>query len=746
MVGILLKREDKAMNVNARNLLALAVACAPFGNVLAEENSQSLILEEVIVTAQKRAQSLQDVPISVVAFGSDQLAAGGIDELTDISASVPNLVVNSFNSDPSAVRLFIRGIGQNDVQLTQDPSVALYLDGVYIGSSFGAGFEGVDVERLEVLRGPQGTLYGRNATGGAVNIITKRASTEGLEFQQDFTTGNLGAFKSRTMINVPLSETVAAKINYLISQRDGYVENQGPGADFGEEDRSSAVVDLRWNVSDTMTVDYRYEQADMADSQRLQQVRSTNTTGVLAALTSHTAVSLDSLDTVTSLREIESNDLEIKAHTINLDLALSDELTLKSITAQRKFDNKAFSDVLSTSEGNGLLYTGAPTTTNFATGFEQFSQEFQLIGSTEQLEYVAGLYYYEDEGNSDAATSVTLGSLAGTDATTTENTSLALFGEATYTPDAMDQRWRITLGARGSKDNRKATRTNLNIVGAPIIDGKYDKDFTNFNPSMTVSFDIDDSMNVYGKVVSGFKSGGTSQRSANAALFNEGFAEEEVLSYEAGFKGDLWDGRARLNVAVFSMDIDGAQTSVQTGLSPAERDFLPVDGNSIDGFEADLTLLLSEGLTMNLGYGYLDAKHGASSVISPVGTFQLTESYPYAPETSYNIGLDYQTSLSNGELSLSLAYNYQDERNSSPNLTDNVVLIDYGLWNASASLRDIRMTQVDGSFKLLAWVKNITDEEYTVTSTQAWGAFGAAEVATFGDPRTVGLTLSYIYE
>jgi len=742
----------KTRSIFQAKILSAAVLAVIASQGYAEsEMTPVLALEEIVVTAQKREQSLQDVPISVVAFDSDKLAAGGIDELTDISASVPNLVVNSFNNDPSAVRLFMRGIGQNDVQLTQDPSVALYLDGVYIGSSFGAGFEGVDVERLEVLRGPQGTLYGRNATGGAVNIITKRASTEGLEFQQDFTTGNLGAFKSRTMINVPLTETLAAKVNYLISQRDGSVENQGLGADFGEEDRSSAVVDLRWQASDALTLDYRYEQADMADSQRFEQVRSTNTTGPLAGLTTHNIVSQNRLDTTSSLREIESNDLEIQAHTINLDWELSEQLILKSISAQRKFDNKAFSDALSTSEGNGFgpggFYTGAPTTTNYATGFKQFSQEFQLIGSTDKLEYVAGLYYYADEGNSDAATSVTLGNLAGTDTTTTENTSLALFGEASYTPDAMDQRWRITLGARGSKDNRKATRTNLNIVGAPIIDAKYDKDFTNFNPSLTISFDLVDSMNVYGKVVSGFKSGGTSQRSANTELFNEGFAEEEILSYEAGFKGDLWDGRARLNLAVFSMEIDGAQTSVQTGpLSPAERDFLPVDDNSIDGFEVDLTLLLSEGLTMNLGYGYLDAQNGASSVTSPVGSFQLVDNFAYAPETSYNVGLDYQTSLGNAELSLSLAYNYQDERVSSVNLADNVMLNDYGLWNASASLSDIRVAQVDGSFKLLAWVKNITDEEYTLTSTQAWGAFGAAEVATFGDPRSVGLTLSYIYD
>jgi len=141
----------------------VAASAAQMSAQVSAESESVLALEEVVVTAQKREQTLQDVPISVVAFSTDQLAAQGIDDLTDIAATIPNLVVNSFNNDPSAVRLFIRGVGQNDVQLTQDPSVALYLDGVYIGTSFGTGFEGVDIERLEVLRGPQGTLYGRNA-------------------------------------------------------------------------------------------------------------------------------------------------------------------------------------------------------------------------------------------------------------------------------------------------------------------------------------------------------------------------------------------------------------------------------------------------------------------------------------------------------------------------------------------------------------------------------------------------------
>ena len=358
---------------------------------------------------------------------------------------------------------------------------------------------------------------------------------------------------------------------------------------------------------------------------------------------------------------------------------------------------------------------------------------------------MAGLYYYQDEARSLAVDNLTLGNPRELDTTSTENTSLALFGEATYTPDLMDQRWHVTVGARVSEDNRKAERSNLNIA-VPIVNGEYDKDFSNFNPALTVGFDLNDSMNVYGKVVSGFKSGGTSQRSANAVLFAEGFDEEEILSYEVGFKGDFWNQRARLNAALFSMDIDGLQSSVQTGSTPGERDFLPIDNNTVDGMELDLSLLLTEGLTLSAGYSYLDTELGADSVDSPAGTFMFTDGFAYAPENSYNVGLEYFTALPNGDLAMTINYSYQDEFLSSINAEDEFVHDDHGMLGASLSWSYIKLSQLDGSFKLLLWGKNLTDEEYTVSGGRAWEVFGTGEVLTFGDPRTYGLTLSYVYD
>lgn len=732
----------------AHPLLALNIV-ALLGSTPALAQNASLSLEEVLVTAQKRSESLQDVPISVATLSQEQLEFRQIDDLKDIGVDIPNLYINPFNNDPTAIRLFIRGIGQNDLQITQDPSVALYTDGVYVGTSFGAGFEGVDIERVEILRGPQGTLYGRNATGGAVNIITRRASTERQEFRQDLTVGDMGKFQSKTMVNLPLGDRFAGKLNYVRSKRDGYVDNKGLGEDYGLEDRKSVVADLRWEPSETLTIDYRYEYAENSDTQRLEQVRRLTDTGFLGPPVTvyNDDVDNDFLDKVTSLREIVNNDQEIKGHSMWIEWDINNNMRLRSISAYRDLDSKTAGDALSTATGDYTFIgrgVGAPNIGRIDTDFEQWSQELQLLGDTEYWQYVAGLYYYKDEATQDAGAGTRVGVTGTVDITESDNESYAAFAEATWNPEWMERRWSVTLGARYSKDDRKAKRNNQSAL--PGFIGKYDDDFDNFNPSLTIVYDINDNMNMYGKVVSGYKSGGTSTRSANAELFAIGFEEEDIISYELGYKGELWDGRARLNGALFYMDLDGLQTSIQTDpVSPAGRDFLPIDNNEIKGAEVDITLLLTEGLTFSGSYGYLDTKLGQSSIDSPAGTFFLIDEFSSAPENSYSVALDYRRPLPNGELGFNINYGWQDKVYTSVNLSDTTRLDDYALLGAALAWSDIQIGDMPGSLRAMLWGRNLTDEEYGLVSTAAWSTFGAADVQTFGDPRTYGVTLTYIY-
>ena len=283
------------------------------------------VLEEVIVTAEKREESLQDVPISIAAFTQDNLEKLGISDIKGLASQVPNVLINEFTGSSTTVRLFIRGVGQNDVQVTQDPSVALYMDGVYIGSSVGTAFETADIQRIEILRGPQGTLYGRNATGGAINLITNEADPAELNFRQTFKAGNLDLFRSRSILNVPITESTAIKLAYSTAGRDGFVDNRGNGKDWGSEDRDNFTADFHWGITGKQELNYKYENSTIKDTSRLSQALGFDADAPGAFFIQFTNPDLDTngnpveatdkmLDDATSFDEQQKGDIEINAH------------------------------------------------------------------------------------------------------------------------------------------------------------------------------------------------------------------------------------------------------------------------------------------------------------------------------------------------------------------------------------------------------------------------------------------------
>ena len=334
--------------------------------------SAQTVGDEIIVTAQKREQNIQDVPISMAALSTEKLEDLGIDEIEDFAAYIPNVFVNNFNAQGNTIRIFIRGIGQNDVSATQDPSVGLYIDGVYVGSALGAGMELADLERAEVLRGPQGTLYGRNTTGGAINMISAKPTSDDFYARVDLTAGNLGRFKIRPTVNIPLGEDAAVKLTGLISERDGVVENTGPGADFGLEDREGFRGAFSWNMSDNLSLDYAFDHSTSTDSSRYgQPLNGAGASGTFGgplgapftqplppsawppipglqglSLLLFPTLSVDYTepfsssrkDKVESAREVLRGDTTVDGHTLNLDWAPSDNFSIKSITGIREVD------------------------------------------------------------------------------------------------------------------------------------------------------------------------------------------------------------------------------------------------------------------------------------------------------------------------------------------------------------------------------------------------------------------------
>lgn len=718
-------------NKRAALFLALAATSAvPTKLALADDNSV-LMLEEVIVTAQKREESIQDTPISLVAFDSTTLEYRGINTLVDMGPNVPNLQLTPHPNSGATVRVFIRGVGNNDDQITQDPSVAMYLDGVYIARSQGLAMEVGDIERVEVLRGPQGTLYGRNATGGAINFVTVAPSLDSIEFKQVFTLGSQEEFRSKSVLNLPVGDTFAVKLGYLYAERDGFVENTGTGEDrFGDQKRDAFRLDALWQPTDLVSLRYAYDRSDIKDTPVFVDV---------APLYPEQGERPDEGDP--NVTGLESNDITSQGHSLTATWDINGNSTFKSITGYRELDNYTYQDF-----HTGVLGPFALFISPIETEQEQFTQEFQLLGTAfgNSLDYILGAYYFTETAETSSSTIIEIQQKTTMSSSEVDNTAYALFGQATYTPDILEQRLHVTLGARWSVDQREASLLRAekpddgSIVTQP--QGNGDADFNNFNPSLVLAYDLTDDINVYGKVVSGYKTGGFSTRASSIERFEEGFDPETLISYELGFKSQLWDSRIRLNAAVFFADYDDIQVSVQSDVNdPTRADVLNAGEAEIKGLELDFTALLTESLTMTLNYGYLDAEY--TKVGDATGT-DVSDQFRFinAPEHSYNLDLDYRfPSLPFGQFIATLNYSWQDEKYTDTIAAPDEYIVDeYGLLNARLTLAEIPITH--GDLRVALWGRNLGDEEYYISHFNA-----GFPSAIYGAERTYGIDFIYEY-
>ncbi|MFZ4687754.1 MAG: TonB-dependent receptor [Polymorphobacter sp.] len=462
-------------------------------------------VNEIVVTAQKREQASIDVPISIAALGSEKLADFQISELRDFVGQVPNLFVNNFNGRSDTVRLFIRGIGQNDVSLTQDPSVALYVDGIYVGTSVGAGFESDDIERVEVLRGPQGTLYGRNATGGAINIISTKPQFDGIHVKGQLSYGNYNALRGTATLNLPVSDKLAFRFNGLFNDRDGLQENTGLGRDFAEISRQAFRAAVRLRPVERLTFDYAFEYTKNKDVGTLTVPTQGSAvaalpisapspvpgTGGFAMLQTfiESQFSVPSPfadkrpDSASAFREFPQNFGRNMSHTASLEFEASDNLTLRALYGHRDIDNRQFSDNLPVHQAfvntrvvqsfipqlpvgtllNSIGPNGIAAPTDFL-DFKSDSIELQAIGKSGfmagSLDYVFGGFYYSDSAELDIISgAIGSGPLILPNFTTIANKSYAAYGEVTVRPFEGEQ-LSITLGGRYSHDDREATRIN----------------------------------------------------------------------------------------------------------------------------------------------------------------------------------------------------------------------------------------------------------------------------------------------
>ena len=757
---------------STRKKLVLAVS---YGVLALATSSAFSAIEEVTVTAEKREASLQVTPIAISAFSSDTLEKLGIDNFEGVAKNSPSITFTPYPSSTMLI-LYMRGQGVADAaQITSDSSVGIYSDGFYIARPQAAIFELADLERVEVLRGPQGTLYGRNTTGGAVNLISAKPTGE-FGFKQDFTIGTRAEIRSQTSLNLPKWNDISTKLTILKSRRDGYVKNSG-GHDYGESDQLAGRFALQWDIADNFTADYFVEMGELDTTPSYYQNEDVQDGRDSPA--TRTYIGLD----------LPSSNGNFEGHGLTLTWDVASDLTIKSLTGYRELDTDEYQNYANsfTSFDLGGNLVGIGTESYDRVREHQFSQEFQFIGNlmNDRIKYVAGLYYFE-EGASHFQnyqldlTNIYLGfpSLVNKDRfATVDSKSSAIYAQITWTPPILDDKLDLTLGLRQTKDERDATRTQINTFNGFPTDvesnGEASDEWSKFNPNFTASYTVNDDMSVYGKVSTGYKAGGFSESSPIGA-FQTGFDPEKVVAYELGMKSYWLDRRVRLNVSAFENKFDDMQLFFNFDAADSSVVQAQNAGKAtVRGIELDLMVMPIDDLTLNMEYAYLDPEFDevealAGTVFDPsvngLSPYQVGDNIkdifvmPYASENSVTLNADYVFwRFNTGNMSANVNYRWKSEYfNTAPAGTavpgnDNYKVPSYGLLDARLTLA-LNKTQ-NGQFRFSVWGENILDKEYPqqvigmggpiATPTAAAGYYGQTRI--WSEPPSYGIDIHYEY-
>ncbi|MFM2043018.1 MAG: Colicin receptor precursor [Pseudomonadota bacterium] len=717
-------------------------------------------LEEIIVTARRREESLQDVPVAITAFSAEALDLRGDPDITAIAQVTPNLTLEASRGTNSTLTAFMRGVGQQDPVAGFEGGVGIYLDDVYLNRPQGALLDIYDVERIEVLRGPQGTLYGRNTIGGAVKYVTKRLATEPTFRIR----GALGSYRQADLVvsgSAPITDKVRIGGAVARLTRNGYGENLTTGDENYDKDITAARLSLEIEPTDSLLIRISGD-ITQDDSNARQGHR------VLPSVLANGAVLSGRYDTragVTRLGPIDDNEVSAKGGQINVEWEATDYLTLKSITAARSDESDAPIDFDSTAARTfdvPAIYEN-----------EQFSQEFQGTLDFDRLRGVVGFYYLDanafnafDAIITNPATPTT--SIASFTLGDVDTKAWAVFGEMTF--DVTEQ-IALTLGGRYTEDERKARVYRENFLGAPsryfgntaatsittpvVVNGVQvvpnftgERTDTDFNPRAILAWLPTDDYNFYVSYSEGFKGGLFDPRGnfANATI-REGVRPETVETYEIGAKMSLLDGRLRTNIAVFTSDYTDVQIpgSVTVALPGGGTTFQGTLTNAgaaeISGLEVEATAALTDNLTAIVALGYLDAEY-TEFIVNGVNIANQRD-VQNTPDWTGSGSLNYTTDVTafgrTGSLSVIGTTSY---RSKTQQFEFAIPLLDQdAYWLMDAS---IVWTSESGHYRFGLHGKNLTDKRYITSGYNFPGASTDNSILAFyGNPRTITATAEY---
>lgn len=696
-------------------------------------------LEEVVVTAQKREQSLQETPIAISALGAKQLQQAGITSLDGLGqGAIPSLRIQPFPNSPSTLTIAIRGNGPADPgQLTREPSVGIYLDNIYLGRAQGLAADFADLERIEVLRGPQGTLFGRNATGGAVNMISK-APTGEFHFSQKIGIGSLDERNYVTHLDLPEWNKLRVKLDYMNYARDGWVTNTAPGEDdYNALKKEGGIFTTVYQPLDSLSLKLVLDKSRISATQNYFQLYIDNTGFVgkeRDRMTKTRAPAVPLNPTVT----------DQTGYSLTASWDISDRLTIRSLTAYRGLDEDTDNNY-GAAIPNGLRTLGKLDQS-------QLSQEFQFLGSADQWNWVGGIFYYRERGTEWIQNLSTLctycnppnspiipstnedlfnpGHFIPTRTIHATSESLAAYGQATWTAPWFDNRLDLTVGLRYTEDQKSGSRVEHDYR-------KYRLTTDHIDPAFTANFKWTSDFSTYVKYSTAYKAAGVNGRSQ----FFEPYKEETVKSYEAGAKAEFFNRRVRTNLAIFESKTYDPQTDyanpADVSVSETNSGKYPV---RVRGAELDIDAILLEDLTLGLSYTYLNGHmpdqpnpHN-NNIREP---FEVTQTPRHAGAATLDYVFGPQKNLqAHIDVTSTSPYAY------CPKCFQR--FDGYTIWNARFTWSDIPLGQEKGRGKISVFGRNLTDEEYIVYSLPIGDPLLMVDQA-FGDPRTFGLEFTFEY-
>jgi iron complex outermembrane receptor protein len=660
---------------NYKSLVIASVLLMPYSIFSAEGNEEeasSSIFDEVVVTARKREEAAQSVPIPITALGAAQLAGRNITEIKDIEKLTPNMQFDAQGINSTVTNVFLRGIGQTNWSATQDPKIGIYIDGVYLSRAQGGLVDLMDIERVEVLRGPQGTLFGRNTTAGLVHIITKAPSDE-IEGMVSLGIGTANHEVVRGMLNLPVSERVSARFSIMSKETDGFIINMATGDKQGNENSQSMRASLMYTgeiYDSRFTYDrFRSNELAMLGSCRFNLNKNGALVGGFPAL----AFFMGTYDSMVSNCEATSKDYALDNNanqsastatdsytlTQNFDLSFAD---LTVISNHREIDN--YNGTWGWNMGNGPHLTRSGNSNlldviNNPSDHSIDSHEIRLSGDTGNLSWTVGAYIFEEDSVDSIDVPIFQGvniptqeqwaipylyglipTLVGTQtygsrtqSSIVTNSNDAIYAEGTY---AIDDQTDLTVGVRRSNDDREFTRVQT------LVDGSFDAgnncpgmvfdangfatsdrctqevDFSETTSRVILSHAYDADRMVFASYSKGYSSGGFNQD-----IRMRPFEPEISDNFEVGMKSTLRDGKLRLNVTGFHNSYENQQVTVGRIVNgQPTADLINAQEATLIGLELEMLAQLSEDWTMSLTWGHLDGQYDVftvnDNVIDPV--------------------------------------------------------------------------------------------------------------------------------